>query len=172
MPEKGRYVWGAGGIRREGATADICHLGAGMFNIRSIPPRASTGMGRGSPQRGYGATSSGRNHSRPTLTTPGPSVPFIPETVEPLLDVFDEGDRLVVVAEVPGAEEDSIRVEIEDHTLKLWARGKCTDYRGEVRLPGETQPASPVWTLNNGVIRLRLARRKRGADGRRRPSGG
>jgi len=76
------------------------------------------------------------------------------------VDIFDEGDCILVVAEVPGAEERFIRVELQDHTLKLFARGRFKSYKGEVGLPGETRPARPVWTLNNGVINLRLARQK------------
>lgn len=87
------------------------------------------------------------------------------------MDIFDEGNRILVVAEVPGADEHSIRVELEDHTLRLWARGKFRDYRGEVALPGEARAASLAWTLNNGVINLTLARENGKENGRRRPSG-
>lgn len=76
------------------------------------------------------------------------------------MDVFDEGDCILVVAEVPGADERSIRVELQDHTLRLFAKGRFRSYTGEVGLPGATRPTRPVWTLNNGVINLRLARQK------------
>ncbi len=87
------------------------------------------------------------------------------------MDIFDEGNCIVVVAEVPGAEEHSIRVELEDHTLKLFAGGRFRDYRGEVALPGEARAASLAWTLNNGVINLTLARENGDENRRRRPSG-
>lgn len=145
------------------------NLGARIGNIRSIPPRTSTGMSRGSPQRGYGATSLGRNHSQPARPVPKQSAPLIPESVEPIVDIFDEGNRILVVAEVPGADEHSIRVELEDHTLRLWARGKFRDYKGRVGLPAETSPASLAWTLNNGVISLTLARENGEENGRRQP---
>ena len=147
------------------------NLGARIANIRSIPPRTSTGMSRGSPQRGYGATSLGRNHSQPARPVPKQSAPLIPESVEPIVDIFDEGNRILVVAEVPGAEEHSIRVELDDHTLKLWARGRFTGYKTEVGLPGETQPTDPIWTLNNGVIHLTLARENGKENGRRQTPG-
>lgn len=86
------------------------------------------------------------------------------------MDVFDEGDCILVVAEVPGAEERSIRVELEDHTLRLRARGKFRDYEGMVGLPAETSPASLAWTLNNGVINLTLAREDGAENGHRQPS--
>ncbi len=141
---------------------------AAIASIRSIPPRTSTG--RGFTRLGYGATSVGQNHSRPGRPVPK-SAPLIPESVEPIVDIFDEGDRILVVAEVPGAEEQSIRVELEDHTLRLWARGKFRDYKGRVGLPAETSPASLVWTLNNGVISLTLARENGEENGRRQTPG-
>jgi len=54
----------------------------------------------------------------------------VPETVEPVVDIFDERDCILVIAEVPGAEENSIRVELENHTLKLQAGGRYRAYRG------------------------------------------
>lgn len=167
MPERRRHVWTGGGVGGEGAVGNTGRWAGNISNLRSIPPRTSTGMSRGSPQRGYGAMSAGPNHSRPTLTTPRPSVPFIPETVEPLLDVFDEGDCLVVVAEVLGAEEDSIRVESENHTLKLRAAGKYRIYTAELGLPAEKKLSSLVWTLNNGIIEIKLRPRKSKAKGYR-----
>lgn len=113
----------------------------------------------------------GRNHSPRSGSGPEQSAPLIPESVEPSVDIFDEGNRILVVAEVPGADEHSIRVELEDHTLRLWARGKFRDYKGRVGLPAETSPASLAWTLNNGVISLTLARENGEENGRRQPSG-
>jgi len=80
----------------------------------------------------------------------------VPETVEPVVDIFDERDCILVIAEVPGAEEGSIRVELENHTLKLQAGGRYRAYRREVGLPAEFEPDSLTWTLNNGIIELRL----------------
>jgi HSP20 family protein len=77
-----------------------------------------------------------------------------------LVDVFDEANCILVIAEVPGAEENSIGVELENHTLKIRAGGKYRGYRGEVGLPAEVQPSGLVWTLNNGIIELRLKRKK------------
>jgi HSP20 family protein len=76
------------------------------------------------------------------------------------VDIFDEGDCILVIAEVPGAEEASISVELENHTLKLRAGGKYRAYRRDVGLPAEVEQGSLAWTLNNGIIELRLKRKK------------
>jgi HSP20 family molecular chaperone IbpA len=149
---------------------DIARSARTRSNLRSIPPITSTGISRSSPSTGtsrgpswrkYGARSASGNHSRPTLTVRGPSTPFVSEIVEPLVDIFDEGDCIVVIAEVPGAEEASISVELENHTLKLRAGGRYRAYRGEVGLPADVKSNSLAWTLNNGVIELRLKHAKR-----------
>jgi len=170
MPEAGKAFGIAGGIGARGPFADIGRSAERISNLRSIPPVtstgvsrgfSSTGVSRGLSQREHGATFVGGNHSRPTLTAPRPSTPFVPETVEPLVDVFDEGDCILIIAEIPGAEENSIGVELENHTLRIQAAGKHRRYRGEVGLPAEVQPNGLAWTLNNGIIELRLKRRKR-----------
>ncbi len=84
-------------------------------------------------------------------------MPLVPETAEPLVDIFDERECVLIVAQVPGAEPDSVQVELENHTLKLRAGGRHRAYRGEVGLPAGFEPDSLTWTLNNGIIELRLA---------------
>jgi HSP20 family molecular chaperone IbpA len=165
-PEFGKAFTIARGTRLQDPFADIGRSAGRISNLRSIPPRTSTGMSHGSPSirsrgglsgRQYGAGSLGSNHARRPLTAPGPSMPLVPETVEPVVDIFDERDCILVIAEVPGAEEGSIRVELENHTLKLQAGGRYRAYRGEVGLPADFEPDSLTWTLNNGIIELRLA---------------
>ena len=158
MPERGKAFSITGGIGPRGLFGDIGRSAERISNLRSIPPRTSTGTSRGLSRRQYGAAYAGGNHSRPRPTAPRPSAPFLPETVEPLVDIFDEGDCILVIVEVPGAEEDSIRVELENYTLKLRAGGRYRTYRGEVGLPAEVQHNSLAWTLNNGSIELRLKR--------------
>ncbi len=169
MPEAGKTFGIAGGIGPRGLFEDIGRSTQRISNLRSIPPRTSTGISRrfsaagvsrGLSRREYGAIPAGGNHSRPRAAAPRPSAPFIPEIVEPLVDVFDERDCILVIAEVPGAGEDSIRVELQNHTLKLRAGGKYRAYRGDVGLPAEVEHNSLAWTLNNGTIELRLKRKK------------
>ena len=106
--------------------------------------------------RQYGAGSLGSNHARRPPTAPGPPTPLVPETAEPLVDIFDEPDCVLIIAQVPGAEQDSVQVELENHTLKLRAGGRYRAYGGEVGLPSDFEPDSLAWTLNNGIIELRL----------------
>ena len=136
-PELGKAFTIARGTRLQGPIADIGRSGPSVgrpvgpgriSNLRSIPPRTSTAIGRGSSSTGasrslsrrqHEATFAGGNHARRPLTAPGPSLPLVPETVEPVVDIFDERDCILVIAEVPGAEQGSIRFELENHALCL-----------------------------------------------------
>ncbi|MEN6610075.1 MAG: hypothetical protein ABFC24_04470, partial [Methanoregulaceae archaeon] len=40
---------------------------------------------------------------------------------EPIVDIFDEPDRLQVIVELPGVEEDEISVELRENTLTIRA---------------------------------------------------
>ncbi len=82
------------------------------------------------------------------------------------MDIFDEGDYIVVLADVPGVEERSVRVELEDQTLRLRAVGKYKEYRGEVELSAPIRPGSLAWTLNNGIIEARVAAQGRAGSRR------
>jgi len=80
----------------------------------------------------------------------------VEETREPMVDVFDEGDHLLLVAELPGVEAGDIGYEIEDDVLSLSATHGERKYRKEVLLPTRVlvQSASPSY--RNGVFELKL----------------
>ncbi len=66
----------------------------------------------------------------------------VAEVREPLVDVFDEGDTLVVIAELPGVEEGDIHLEVKDDILDLSAEAEDRKYRKEVLLPSSVDAES------------------------------
>jgi len=75
---------------------------------------------------------------------------------EPMVDLFDEGDHVLVVAELPGVDAADVKFQVEDDVLTLEAsHGKCK-YRKEVLLPSPVivEDATPAY--RNGVLELRL----------------
>lgn len=81
--------------------------------------------------------------------------PIVEEVREPLTDLFDEDDLLLVVAELPGVEEKEIRIEIEDDTLKFSSTGKRR-YAKELPLPCLVDESTMETTYKNGVLEIRL----------------
>lgn len=95
----------------------------------------------------------------------------VTETREPLLDVLDEGDRLVVVAELPGVDERDIQVTVQGDILELAAATSNRKYHREVLLPSAVDPTSLERSYRNGVLELRLAKAERAPEGKPTPPG-
>ncbi len=82
--------------------------------------------------------------------------PAVSEEREPLVDVFDEGGYVLVVAELPGVADAGIQVEVKDDILTLHAEGRDRKYFKEVLLPAVVDPASLRQSYQNGVLEVRL----------------
>ncbi|MDP2726645.1 MAG: archaeal heat shock protein Hsp20 [Dehalococcoidia bacterium] len=86
--------------------------------------------------------------------------PEVAEVREPLVDVMDEGERIVVIAELPGVEADDIQVEVKDDILSLSAEGKYRKYSKEVLLPAAVESESLERSYKNGILELKLGKRR------------
>jgi len=84
--------------------------------------------------------------------------PAVTETREPLVDVLDEGDRLVVIAELPGVEEKDIHLEVKSDILEIVASNRDRKYEKEVLLPSAVDPESLESSYRNGILEIRLAK--------------
>jgi HSP20 family protein len=85
--------------------------------------------------------------------------PVVEEVREPLTDLFEEDDLLLVVAELPGVEEKEIRIEIEDDTLKFSSTGKKKYAKG-LPLPFPVDESTMETTYKNGILEIRLPKAK------------
>jgi len=74
---------------------------------------------------------------------------------EPLIDVFDEGDEIVVAAELPGVTEDALQIEVRGDVLTLSSSGQRR-YAKEVVLPSAVDPASMRRSFKHGLLELRM----------------
>lgn len=81
--------------------------------------------------------------------------PVVADVREPLVDLFDEQEEVVLVAELPGVAEEEIQIEIADDILSLETTGE-RKYAKEVLLPGTVEAASLRQTYRNGILELRL----------------
>ena len=85
--------------------------------------------------------------------------PVVAEEREPLVDVFDEGDVILVIAELPGVEEDDIHPEVEDDILSLSTTGD-REYAKEILLPSLVDPVMMEANYRNGVLQVRLSKHR------------
>lgn len=81
--------------------------------------------------------------------------PVVDKVREPLVDVFDEEQEIVVVAELPGVGEEEVHIEIQDDILSLETTGE-SKYAKEILLPGAVDAATLLQTYKNGILELRL----------------
>ncbi|MBI2570692.1 MAG: Hsp20 family protein [Candidatus Schekmanbacteria bacterium] len=84
----------------------------------------------------------------------------VSEEREPIVDVFDEDDHVLVVAELPGAEEATIHVGLEGDVLLLSASGAGRKYVKELLLPEGLDPDAIERSFRNGVLQLTLTRKR------------
>ncbi|MDA8388668.1 MAG: Hsp20/alpha crystallin family protein [Nitrospiraceae bacterium] len=75
---------------------------------------------------------------------------------EPLVDVFDEKEEVVVLAEIPGVSEEGIKVGIEGNRVDIRAEGKNRKYGRQVELPSGAKPETMTTSYKNGILEIRI----------------
>ena len=75
---------------------------------------------------------------------------------EPLVDVFQSKDskKITVIAEIPGVDKDSIRLDTTEDKLTIKTTDKAHKYYKEIELPGKVDPDSAKAVYKNGVLTL------------------
>ena len=86
--------------------------------------------------------------------------PIVEEVREPMIDVFDEEDHILVIAELPGVSENEIKIEVTGDILNLTASDKDRKYAKEILLPGKVNPDSVKTSYNNGILEITLQKEK------------
>ena len=86
--------------------------------------------------------------------------PVVEEVREPMVDVFDEEDRILVIAELPGVSENEVKIEVAGDILNLTASDKERKYAREILLPGKVKPDSVKTSYKNGILEITLEKEK------------
>jgi HSP20 family protein len=86
--------------------------------------------------------------------------PVVEEVREPIVDVIDEEDRILVIAELPGVSENQIRVEVTGDILNLTASDTDRKYAKELLLPGKVKVESLKTSYRNGILEITVEKAK------------
>ncbi len=86
--------------------------------------------------------------------------PVVEEVREPMVDLFDEKEAVVVVAELPGINEKDITVELRDDILIFAAETGEQKYYKEVLLEVPVTPEGLTRSYRNGILEIRICKRK------------
>jgi len=133
----------AGGeIKKEGEI-DLSHLKEGMKGIFGFSIK--TAVGGKSVVEPFGNI----------RKTPEGTVE-VKEEREPLTDVFDEKDEILVISEIPGVEEEGISVALKADILEISAVSKNRIYRKEVLLPVKADQENLSYSYKNGILEIRI----------------
>ncbi len=125
----------------------------GDFNVQGLGEKAR-GVYGVSVKLGLGGKPTVQSFGNIHPTAKGPEVT---DVREPLVDVFDEDKEVLVVAEMPGAQEQEIAVNVEDQTLTLEAKGTHR-YAKTMELPAKVNPESLRKVYRNGLLEVRFAK--------------
>lgn len=81
--------------------------------------------------------------------------PVVQEIREPVVDLFEEKDHLLIVAEMPGISVRDVQLEVKDDVLTIAAAKGEKKYRKEVLLPGSYPKEKMRLSCNNGVLEIK-----------------
>ncbi len=84
--------------------------------------------------------------------------PTVEEVREPMVDVFDEEKEVRVIAEMPGVEQECIKIDLKDDILTINAESGDRKYNKEVLLPAKVAPDSLSYSYKNGILEIKLSK--------------
>lgn len=130
-----------GEIKKEGEI-DLSRLKEGMKGVYGFSIKTAVG-------------------GKPVVETFGnikktPEGPVVEEEREPLTDVFDEEDEILIISEVPGINGEGITLDLKGDILEIVAVGKNRKYRKEVLLPVQVKKETLSYTYKNGILEIRV----------------
>ena len=132
----------AGGeIKKEGEI-DLSHLKEGMKGVFGFSIKTAVG-------------------GKPIVEPFGnikktPKGPIVEEEREPMTDVFDEKEEVWVYAEMPGVNEEDIKIDLRGDILNISAHGGERKYHKEILLPVQVKKEALSYTYKNGILEVRI----------------
>ncbi len=130
-----------GGISKEGEI-NFDHLRKGMKGV-------------------YGFTINTAGGGSPKVETFGnirktPEGPKVDVEREPITDIFDEETEIMIIAEMPGVEQNEIKIDLKEDILEITAVSKTRTYRKELLLPVKTTIENLSHKFTNGILEIRI----------------
>jgi len=102
---------------------------------------------------------------KPGRKATGRPSPEPPEVVEPPVDIFDEGEQVTIVADVPGVALEDLELNVEGRVFSLATKATAPrSYRKELRLESDVQADSLEATCRNGALEVRVRKQGTGKN--------
>ncbi len=78
------------------------------------------------------------------------------EDQKPLIDIFQENNFIVVVAEIVGFNKETFKINVKEQKITLSAKSKERRYYKSLNLPTVVIPTAMHTKFKNGVLEIRL----------------
>lgn len=85
-----------------------------------------------------------------------PKGPTIEKEREPITDIFDEEDEVIVMAEMPGINADDIKLDLKEDILDISAQNEDRKYHKEVLLPAKIKAETLQSSYKNGILKIKM----------------
>ena len=72
------------------------------------------------------------------------------------VDVYDEGEKLRLVADLPGVRKEAVELKCDGEILTITAAGDRREYDERIRLPARVDEHSATASFNNGILQVTL----------------
>ncbi len=84
--------------------------------------------------------------------------PIIVPEREPLVDVVEADDEIIVTIEVPGVEKDQINLNCTETELRVSVKHPERGFDKTIELPAKVRPEEAKASYRNGILEVRLPR--------------
>jgi HSP20 family molecular chaperone IbpA len=95
------------------------------------------------------------NARRPMMKFPASQLSFRQEK-QPLVDIFEEEDWIMILAELPGMEEKDVHIEAAENAVTITAENTIKKYSETIRLPTAVAEGSVKFIYRNNILQARL----------------
>ena len=85
--------------------------------------------------------------------------PVVDDIREPMIDIFDEKNRINIVAEIPGVKKEDIKIKLKDNTLILKAEHGERKYRKEISLSDSIDHDNISSSYKNGILNISVPKK-------------
>ena len=85
-----------------------------------------------------------------------PQGPTVEEEREPITDVFDEDQEIRIYAEMPGVNQEDIKLDLKEDILDISAQSGDRKYHKEILFPAKVQAETMTSSYNNGILEIKV----------------
>jgi len=132
----------AGGeIKKEGEI-DLSHLKEGMKGVFGFSIKTAVG-------------------GKPIVEPFGnikrtPKGPKVEEEREPITDLFDEKEEIRIYAEMPGVNQEDIKLDLKEDILDILVQSGDRKYHKEILLPAKVKAENLTSSYKNGILEVKI----------------